>query len=132
MANRVVLTRGASAWARSGILTSKGALSRALYHTTCTLPKSAQPAAVTTDPSEMKAAFRERLDAERGRAMLGGGQKRIDKQHARGSLTARERIELLFDPGTFHELDQLKAHRCVDFGMDADAKQFPGDGIVTG
>jgi acetyl-CoA carboxylase carboxyltransferase component len=63
---------------------------------------------------------------------MGGGQKRIDKQHAKGSLTARERLELLFDGGKYLELDQLKAHRCVDFEMDADDKQFPGDGIVTG
>jgi propionyl-CoA carboxylase beta chain len=61
---------------------------------------------------------------------MGGGQKRIDKQHQKGSLTARERLELLFDEGTFHELDQLKAHRCHEFGMDD--KNFPGDGVVTG
>jgi len=82
------------------------------------------------DPSILKAAFRERLAQERAQALLGGGTKRIHKQHARGSLTARERIELLFDTNTFHEIDQLKAHRCTEFGMDA--KQFPGDGIVAG
>ncbi|CAB9508327.1 Propionyl-CoA carboxylase beta chain [Seminavis robusta] len=130
MANRVLFSKGAATLARSGILTSKGALSQALYyHTSLPRHKSAQPA---VDPSSLKASFRERLDNERSKALLGGGQKRIDKQHTRGSLTARERIELLFDPGTFHELDQLKAHRCVDFGMDGESKQFPGDGIVTG
>jgi hypothetical protein len=81
-------------------------------------------------PSIIKAKFKDRLQAEREAALMGGGQKRIDRQHAKGSLTARERIELLFDDGTFQELDQLKAHRCTEFGM-AD-KQFPGDGIVTG
>jgi propionyl-CoA carboxylase beta chain len=85
---------------------------------------------VAGDPSIIKSAFRERLDAERAQAFLGGGQKRIDKIHARGSLTARERLELLFDNESFHELDQLKAHRCTEFGMDE--KEFPGDGIVTG
>ena len=61
---------------------------------------------------------------------MGGGQARIDKQHAKGSLTARERMELFFDSGSFTEIDQLKAHRCSEFGMDK--KHFPGDGIVTG
>lgn len=85
-----------------------------------------------TNPAILKAAFRERLEAERKQALMGGGQKRINKQHERGSLTARERIELLFDEGSFHELDQLKAHRCTEFGMDHESKQFPGDGVVTG
>ena len=83
-----------------------------------------------TDPALVKTRFLERLNDERSKALLGGGQDRIDRQHARGSLTARERLELLFDDGTFHEVDQLKAHRCTEFGMDR--KEFPGDGIVTG
>jgi hypothetical protein len=83
-------------------------------------------------PSMIKLKFREQLNAVREKSLLGGGSKRIDKQHNRGSLTARERIELLFDPGSFHELDQLKAHRCTEFGMEDESKQFPGDGIVTG
>jgi hypothetical protein len=83
-------------------------------------------------PSMIKLKFREQLEEVREKALLGGGSKRIDKQHSRGSLTARERIELLFDPGSFEELDQLKAHRCTEFGMDDESKQFPGDGIVTG
>jgi propionyl-CoA carboxylase beta chain len=82
------------------------------------------------DPSLLKLKFKERLLEERRQAALGGGLKRIERQHAKGSLTARERIELLFDEGTFHELDQLKAHRCHEFGMDE--VNFPGDGIVTG
>ncbi len=68
-------------------------------------------------------------DLER-RAELGGGQARLDKQHAAGKLTARERIEVLFDPGTFEELDKLVTHRCTDFGMDAQI--VPGDGVVAG
>lgn len=63
-------------------------------------------------------------------ARLGGGQARIDKQHASGKLTARERIDLLFDPGTFIELNDLMISRITDFGMDQ--KAHPGDGVVTG
>jgi propionyl-CoA carboxylase beta chain len=78
----------------------------------------------------VKAAFREKLHRETEAALQGGGQKRIDKQHTRGSLTARERLELLFDDGTFIELDALKAHRSHEFGMES--KHHPGDGVVTG
>lgn len=63
-------------------------------------------------------------------AELGGGEARIAKQHAEGKLTARERIELLVDEGTFVELDKLKQHRCSDFGMEKN--KTPGDGVVTG
>jgi propionyl-CoA carboxylase beta chain len=70
------------------------------------------------------------LDDLERRAELGGGQDRLDRQHAAGKLTARERIELLFDPGTFEELDKLVTHRCRDFGM-AD-QIIPGDGVVSG
>ncbi len=69
------------------------------------------------------------LDLER-RAELGGGQHRLDRQHAAGKLTARERMELLFDPGTFEELDKLVTHRCLDFGMGE--QLIPGDGVVSG
>jgi propionyl-CoA carboxylase beta chain len=71
-----------------------------------------------------------RLDNERAAARLGGGQKRIDAQHAKGKLTARERIELLLDPDSFEEWDMFKGHRCTDFGMDR--LVVPGDGVVTG
>lgn len=70
------------------------------------------------------------LSERNRRALEGGGDTRIKKQHAAGKLTARERIETLFDPSTFLELDRFKTHRCTDFGM-AD-KQIPGDGVVTG
>jgi propionyl-CoA carboxylase beta chain len=63
-------------------------------------------------------------------AELGGGEERIRRQHAAGKLTARERIDLLLDPGTFVEIDKFKTHRCTDFGM-ADRKIY-GDGVVTG
>lgn len=72
----------------------------------------------------------EELERRRAAARLGGGQKRIDAQHAKGRLTARERIDLLLDPGTFEEVDMYVEHNCIDFGM-ADQK-IPGDGVVTG
>src|SRR5512142_1268611 len=68
-------------------------------------------------------------DLER-RAAEGGGEERMQRQHAAGKLTARERMDLLFDPGTFEEIDKLVVHRCRDFGM---AEQLvPGDGVVSG
>ncbi len=70
------------------------------------------------------------LTEKNRRAIEGGGKKGIEKQHAGGKLTARERIDILLDAGTFAELDRFKTHRCTDFGM-AD-KQIPGDGVVTG
>lgn len=73
----------------------------------------------------------ESLEHRRAQARLGGGQGRIDAQHARGKLTARERIELLLDHGSFEEYDMFVQHRAVDFGMDK-AGKIPGDGVVTG
>ena len=70
------------------------------------------------------------LDQKRARAQLGGGEKRIAAQHAKGKLTARERIELLLDEGSFEEWDMFVEHRCTDFGMAAES--VPGDGVVTG
>jgi propionyl-CoA carboxylase beta chain len=70
------------------------------------------------------------LEEKRAAACLGGGQKRIDSQHAKGKLTARERIELLLDTGSFEEWDMFKEHRCTDFGMAE--QSVPGDGVVTG
>src|SRR5688500_9667219 len=63
-------------------------------------------------------------------AELGGGQARIDKQHEAGKLSARERIDILLDPGSFVEIDKFVLHRCNDFGMDE--QRIPGDGVVTG
>src|SRR5467141_4438992 len=70
------------------------------------------------------------LDELERRAELGGGDDRLKRQHAEGKLTARERIELLFDAGTFEEVDKLVTHRCRDFGMDE--QLIPGDGVVVG
>jgi propionyl-CoA carboxylase beta chain len=71
-----------------------------------------------------------KLEEKRAAAKLGGGQRRIDAQHKKGKLTARERIELLLDPGMFEEWDMFVEHRCHDFGMDK--QSIPGDGVVTG
>src|SRR4030095_4136231 len=68
-------------------------------------------------------------DLER-RAELGGGEDRLRRQHEAGKLTARERIDLLFGPGSFQDGDQLVTHRCQDFGMDEQV--IPGDGVVAG
>src|SRR4051794_17577945 len=71
-----------------------------------------------------------RLEALERRAEEGGGAERVARQHKAGKLTARERIELLCDPGTFTEIDKFVTHRCTDFGM-AETK-IPGDGVITG
>ena len=70
------------------------------------------------------------LIEKRETARLGGGEKAIDKQHQRGKYTARERIDMLLDAGSFEEYDMFKLHRCTNFGMEK--KQFLGDGVVTG
>jgi propionyl-CoA carboxylase beta chain len=87
-------------------------------------------AAKAPTPAEIHAEFLAKLGDVKAEALLGGGQDRIDKQHAKGKLTARERLELLLDEGTFREWDMLKRHRCVDFGMDK--VDMHGDGVVTG
>ncbi|WP_173933860.1 acyl-CoA carboxylase subunit beta [Chelativorans sp. Marseille-P2723] len=75
-------------------------------------------------------AVLEQLEARRAEARLGGGQKRIDGQHAKGKLTARERIEVLLDEGSFEEYDMYVTHRATDFGMAS--QKIAGDGVVTG
>jgi acetyl-CoA carboxylase carboxyltransferase component len=72
----------------------------------------------------------DRLERTRAEAQLGGGEARIERQHAMGKLTARERLELLLDPGSFVELDAFVTHRSSDFGLDA--QRVLGDGVVTG
>ncbi len=70
------------------------------------------------------------LDSLRSESLLGGGLEAVEKQHEKGKLTARERLDLLFDPGTFVEFDRFVTHRATDFGMDK--KKILGDGVVTG
>src|SRR3712207_1892452 len=70
------------------------------------------------------------LNQKNAEAMLGGGQNRIDAQHKKGKLTARERIDLLIDAGSFEEIGKFVMHRSKDFGLDKE--YYLGDGVVTG
>ncbi|HXL70725.1 MAG TPA: carboxyl transferase domain-containing protein, partial [Rhizomicrobium sp.] len=70
------------------------------------------------------------LEARRALARAGGGEERVAAQHGRGKLTARERIELLLDPGSFEEFDMFVEHRSTEFGTEKN--RVPGDGVVTG
>ena len=79
----------------------------------------------------MSEAF-ERLSEMRARSLEGGGEKRVAAQHEKGKLTARERVDLLVDPGSFVEVDRYVTHRCRDFGMDKPKNEILGDGVVTG
>ena len=63
-------------------------------------------------------------------ALKGGGDKRIEAQHKKGKLTARERLQILLDEGSFEEIGKMVTHRCKDFGMEQEI--YPGDGVVTG
>src|ERR1700716_1211365 len=72
----------------------------------------------------------EELERRRAAARLGGGERRIEAQHAKGKLTARERIDVLLDPGSCEEYDMFVEHRSIDFGMEN--QKIPGDGVVTG
>ena len=75
-------------------------------------------------------AIVERLDKRRAEARLGGGEARIEAQHKRGKLTARERIDIFLDEGSFEEFDMFVEHRSTDFGMEK--QKIAGDGVVTG
>jgi len=72
----------------------------------------------------------EELREKTERALLGGGEDRIESQHEKGKMTARERIDYFLDDDTFEEFDRLRTHRSHNFGMEE--KQLPGDGVVTG
>lgn len=94
-------------------------------------PQSSSPlVAPMQDWEKLREAQRKRLKDITEKAFAGGGKDKIEKQHKAGKLAARERIELLLDPGSFVELDRLRTHRCLDFGMSE--KKPPGDGLVTG
>ncbi len=121
------LIRAASAAYRPSAVASISSSSVRLLSTAA---GKAIDAATATSPIVLKAAFRARLDEINKAAELGGGQQRIDSQHKRGKLTARERVTLLVDPGSFHEYDKLKTHRCKEFGIDEET--YYGDGVVTG
>jgi propionyl-CoA carboxylase beta chain len=91
---------------------------------------SATNGGAATSAVALKRAFKQRLEKAREDALLGGGQKRIDTQHKKGKLTARERLTLLMDPDSFREIDMLKTHRCDEFGMEKEV--YYGDGVITG
>ena len=80
-------------------------------------------------PNGMEAKIAE-LERRRSAALVAGGEEAIERQHQRGKLTARERVERLLDPGSFVELDAFALHRAHDFGMDR--RRVPGDGVITG
>src|SRR5919108_1445016 len=83
-----------------------------------------------TPAPESTAAKLDRLRQMREQAALGGGPKRIEQQHAKNKLTARERLELLLDPGSFEETDTFVTHRATEFGLAG--QKILGDGVVTG
>ncbi|MDB5097430.1 MAG: carboxyl transferase [Cyanobacteria bacterium RYN_339] len=87
---------------------------------------------MTTQQAERTgmAARMDELAKRQAASLVGGGPEAVAKQHERGKLTARERLELLLDPGSFVELDRYRVHRCYNFGMEN--KRIPGDGVVTG
>jgi propionyl-CoA carboxylase beta chain len=90
-----------------------------------TASRSAPPASASSAGASL-----ERLDDLNAKALLGGGAERIKKQHEGGKLTARERIDLFLDPGSFIEMDRFVTHRCTEFGMEQ--QKVLGDGVVTG
>ena len=98
----------------------------------CVLRRLSTATALPGVPHTLSKAIdvQKRISQLQDEALLGGGQKRIDAQHGKGKLTARERLDLLLDPGSFREYDMLKTHRCEDFGMGANRPA--GDGVVTG
>src|SRR5690349_10326637 len=85
---------------------------------------------MSTNQPGSSSAHMQRLDELNEKALVGGGRERIKKQHEAGKLTARERIDLLLDPGSFVELDRFVTHRCTEFGMQE--QKVLGDGVVTG
>ena len=78
---------------------------------------------------DLQAKF-DQFDRYNQQAEVGGGAERVEKQHSSGKKTARERVEMLLDPGTFHEIDKMVTHRATDFGIDK--QKIPGDGLVSG
>ncbi|MEQ8561496.1 MAG: carboxyl transferase domain-containing protein, partial [Cytophagales bacterium] len=85
---------------------------------------------MTKKLSDLQIKRFERLKEKNEEALLGGGEKRIESQHKKGKLTARERIELLLDKGSFQEIGKFVTHRSKDFGLDK--QHFLGDGVITG
>jgi propionyl-CoA carboxylase beta chain len=97
------------------------------FHSVCNWRKYAQ---MRQSGGTAVQTILQQLENRRQEARLGGGQQRIDAQHGKGKLTARERIDVLLDEGSFEEFDMFVKHRCTEFGMQE--TQMPGDGVVTG
>ena len=116
-------------FSRNGVVRT-AAQARALLSTASDAGKEWNLSSANASNVMLRKRFKERLEKAKGDALLGGGAARIEKQHERGKLTARERVELLLDPGSFREYDMLKTHRCDDFGMEKE--HYYGDGVVTG
>jgi len=95
-----------------------------------TAADNTKAAPATTDWDALRSSQRARLQRVNDGAFAGGGKERVEKQHKQGKLTARERIDILVDPGSFVEIDRLRVHRSLDFGMEKNHP--PGDGMITG
>ncbi|KAL4219900.1 hypothetical protein ACF0H5_020312 [Mactra antiquata] len=91
---------------------------------------SVRPCSVVAGSTQHALSVKNRIDKTREASLLGGGAKRIAKQHQKGKLTARERVHLMLDPGSFIEYDAFLEHNCSDFGMEDE--KYPGDSVVTG
>ncbi|CAD5228858.1 unnamed protein product [Bursaphelenchus okinawaensis] len=91
---------------------------------------TSSPSSYVPDSTNFALKVQKRIGETRTQAELGGGKARIDAQHKKGKLTARERIHVLLDPGTFREYDQFVEHTCTDFNMQKE--KYPGDSVVTG
>jgi propionyl-CoA carboxylase beta chain len=95
-----------------------------------TFARTALRALATMSPTAKRLWVMDELAKKKEASRLGGGERRIDAQHKRGKLTARERLDLLLDDGSFREMDALKEHSCTDFDMEKN--HIPGDGVVIG
>jgi hypothetical protein len=107
-------------WARSALIRRAAAVPAA----------TRAPFSLVAAARDKKIALNQRLTALDREAELGGGERRIEVQHGKGKLTARERLDVLLDEGSFREYDKLVVHRCANFGMEK--QKIPGDGVVTG
>ncbi|KAI9343994.1 carboxyl transferase [Obelidium mucronatum] len=101
-----------------------------LYRPVSLLASRSLASVASVNAASKEGSLISKIEAKRKEALLGGGQKRIDTQHSKGKLTARERIHLLLDNNSFREYDAFVEHQCVDFGMEQ--QKITGDGVVTG
>lgn len=114
--------------APSRIATARAVIQRTAPLLVCraSMADAAKPFKVSL--KTQRTASEQKVEEMRQASRLGGGQRRIDTQHKKGKLTARERLDVLLDAGSFREYDAFVTHRCVDFAVES----TPGDGVVTG